>query len=103
PLEVRYEVLLVEPGALVELRRLAADVGVEVARQQELHADAGVLEELQVEDRAHQRVDRVGAAVDRVRLVDAVDVDDDADEPERPTGGSPAGPARRSRARRGPR
>ena len=83
PFERRDHVLLVEPGPLVEVAVLALHVVGQLARQQQLQADAGLLQELVVEHRPDEGPHPLDRAGDQVRLVDAIDQHDDAVAAER--------------------
>ena len=73
PLQARHEILLVEPGALVELFVLPLDEAVELLGKEKLEAEPGGFQKLVVEHRPDEEPHPLGLAVDGVRLVDAVD------------------------------
>ena len=78
PLERGHEVLLVEPGPLVELLVFSLDEPVQLDGQEQLEAHGGGLQELVVEHRPDHLPHSVGRAVDQVRLVEPIHDHDDA-------------------------
>ena len=83
PAERFDHVELVGPSAIVELLVFLFEIVSELDRQEELDADAGVAEELVVQERPDERSHLTGITLDLLGLVHTIDQDDDASETQR--------------------
>jgi len=76
PRKRRNHILFVQPCALMKITFLPFDVAVELLRKHHFEADAGVFEQLVVQQRPDKTPHEFGFSTRQVRFVDTVDQDD---------------------------